>query len=291
MAKLPPGSWEGSDVRQADIDWLIQTHRVAPELICHRPDTKTVPVPEPGERVVFLTHFERGFGLPASNFFCQFIDFFSLQPHHLPANCIVSLSAFSGFMEGYFGLWPTVEAWAKFFHLRKQTIPGSDPKAMVVCGSVSISPRGNSILPRIHGLETVKKWQRSLLYGKSAECHDALNLPEYQPTPPIAEVNFKYSPAETEELRIMDNILEDFIKRKFCSDDLLRVFVACRVSPLQQREHKICHMGGVLDPMRISRHDLYQVAVKRRVKSIASSEQEDEWNWGVKPYYREHAAP
>ena len=89
----------------------------------------------------------------------------------------------------------------------------------------------------------------------------------------------------------MDNVLEDFIKRKFCSDDLLRVFVARWVSPLQRREHKISHMGGSLDPMQISRHDLSQVAVKRRVNAIASSEMADEWNWGVKPYYREHPVP
>ena len=50
-------------------------------------------------------------------------------------------------------------------------------------------------------------------------------------------------------------------------------------------------MGGTLDPMRISRHDLSQVAVKRRVKAIASSEMEDEWNWGMKPYYRERPLP
>ena len=180
-----------------------------------------VPAPEPGKWVVFLTHFERGFGLPASNFFRQFLDFFSLQPHHLLANTIVSLSAFSGFMAGYLGLWPIVEAWAKFFHLRKHTVPGSDPKVMVACGSVSISPRGNSILLWIQGLETVKKWQRSFLYVKSAEGHDALNLPEFHLGPPIDELNFKYLPAETEELRIMDNVLEDLINRKIGSDNLL----------------------------------------------------------------------
>ena len=168
MATPAPGSWEGSDVRQADIDWLIRTRRVTPEVICRRPGKEIVPTPKPGERVVFLTHFERGFGLPASDFFRHFLDFFGLQPHHLPANAIVSLSAFSGFMEGYFVLWPTVEAWVKFFHLRKQTVPGSDPKVMVAYGSVSISPQGHSILPRIQGLKTVKKWQRSFLYVKSA---------------------------------------------------------------------------------------------------------------------------
>ena len=95
--------------------------------------------------------------MPASDFFRNFLDFFDLQPHHLPANAIVSLSAFSSFKEGYLGLWPTVKAWSKYFHLREQTVPGSDPKVMVAYVSVSISPRMHSVFPRIQGLDTVKK--------------------------------------------------------------------------------------------------------------------------------------
>ena len=130
-----------------------------------------------------------------------------------------------------------------------------------------------------------------LFYVKSAEGHDALNLPECNLAPPIAELNFKYVRAETDELRIMDNVLDALIKRKFSSDDLLRTFMARRVSPLQMRQHKICHMGDHLDPMRTSQHELSLVAIKRWVKAIASSEMADKWNWGVKPYYRERPVP
>ena len=95
MAKLAPDSWEGSDVTQDDLDWLLRPRRITPEVIC--PGKELEPVTQPGERVVFLMHFERGFGLPVSDFFRGFLDFFGLQPHHLPANAIVSLSAFSSF--------------------------------------------------------------------------------------------------------------------------------------------------------------------------------------------------
>ena len=33
------------------------------------PETEISPVPQEGERVVFRSHFLRGFGLPTSNFF------------------------------------------------------------------------------------------------------------------------------------------------------------------------------------------------------------------------------
>ena len=246
------------------------------------------PVTEPGERVVFLAHFERGFGLPASDFFRSFLDFFGLQPHHLPANAFVSLSAFTC----YLGLWPTVQTWAKYFHLRKQTIPGSDPKVMTACGSASITPRTGSIFPRITGLDTCKKWQRSFFYVKSAEGHDALNLPEFRIEPPTAELNFRYDPADTlAELPIIHQTLEDFLDKGLVSDDLLRVFICRRVSPLQRREHKICHMGGMLDPTRISKHDLSRASIRRRVNAIAYTEMSDKWRWGVKAFHRDALPP
>jgi len=292
MAKLPPGRWEGSDVTKDDLEWLRSTRRITPQVICRKPGKELEPVTEPGERVVFLAHFERGFGLPASDFFRAFLDFFGLQPHHLPANSFVSLSAFTSFMEGYLGLWPTVQAWAKYFHLRKQTVPGSKPKLMTACGSVSITPRTGSNFPRVTGLDTVKKWQRTFFYVKSAEGHDALNLPEFRIQPPVAELNFRYDPADTlPELQVMDDTLGGFLKKGLVSDDLLRTFICRRVSPLQQRQHKICHMGGLLDPTRISKHDLDKTSIRRRVNAIAYTEMSDKWKWGVKPFHREALPP
>ena len=292
MAKLPPGRWEGSDVTKDDLEWLLSTRRITSQVICRKPGKELAPVTEPGERVVFLAHFERGFGLPASDFFRAFLDFFGLQPHHLPANAFVSLSAFTSFCEGYLGVWPTVDIWAKYFHLRKQTIPGTKPKLMTACGPVSITPRQGSIFPRITGLDTVRKWQRSFLYVKSAEGHDALNLPEFQIEPPTAELNFGYNPAETiAELQTVHETLEDFLKKGLDSDDLLRTFISRRVNPLQRREHKICHMSGLLDPTRISKHDLNRASIRRRVNAIAYTEMSDKWRWGVKPFHRNALPP
>ena len=292
MPKLPPGSWEGSDVTNDDLEWLLSTRRITPKVICRKPGKELKPVTQPGERVVFLAHFERGFGLPASDFFRRFLDFFGLQPHHLPANSFVSLSAFTSFMEGYLGLWPTVETWAKYFHLRKHTIPGSDPKVMTACGASSITPRTGSIFPRITGLDTCNKWQRSFFYVKSVEGHDALNLPEFRIEPPTAELNFRYDPADAlAELQVVHQTLEDFLEKGLLSDDLLRAFVSRRVSPLQQRQHKICHMSGLLDPTRISKHDLTRASVKRRVNAIAYTEMSEKWRWGVESFHRDALPP
>ena len=67
------------------------------------------------ERVVFRSHFLRGIGLPVSAFFRSWLEFYQLQPDHLPPNTVVLLSAFVTLCEGYLGVLPTLELWGEFF--------------------------------------------------------------------------------------------------------------------------------------------------------------------------------
>jgi hypothetical protein len=62
------GAWEGSDVTSADIEWLRLSRRIPLEVECRLPGSELAPDVRTGEYVVFVAHFERGFGLPASDF-------------------------------------------------------------------------------------------------------------------------------------------------------------------------------------------------------------------------------
>ena len=77
---LPSGSWMGSNVTIEDIAHLWASRRLPWEtdVAVRLPRSEQRPQPEELERVVFLTHFERGFGLPASTFFRTFLEFFGL---------------------------------------------------------------------------------------------------------------------------------------------------------------------------------------------------------------------
>ena len=97
-------AWEGSDVTQTEIDWLIRTRRIKAGVTCRLLGPELVPDLQPSEYVVFVAHFERGFGLPASDFMRNFLNKFRIQPHHLPSNAITTLSAYVSFSEGYLGL-------------------------------------------------------------------------------------------------------------------------------------------------------------------------------------------
>jgi hypothetical protein len=50
--------WEGSEVTPADISWITTTRHVPADVACRLPAGETMPAPESGERVVFISHFE-----------------------------------------------------------------------------------------------------------------------------------------------------------------------------------------------------------------------------------------
>jgi hypothetical protein len=96
--------WEGSEVTPADISWITTTRRVPDGVVCRLPAGETMPAPEPSERVIFISHFERGFGLSMSDFFRDFLDTYDLQPLYILANAVMILSAFATFCEGFAGI-------------------------------------------------------------------------------------------------------------------------------------------------------------------------------------------
>ncbi|KAK1601201.1 hypothetical protein QYE76_018200 [Lolium multiflorum] len=162
-------AWKGSDVVQQDIDWLYRSRRIPAQVSCRIPRDEVEPDPEPGEFVVFVSHFERGFDLPASDFFREFLDFYKLQPHHLPGNAIFYLSCYVSFMEAYIGLLPTKEAFARFFNLRINSVQGRDipkPKPPVRCGSCIVGSRQGSPFFKFSGLDSCSTWQETFFYAR-----------------------------------------------------------------------------------------------------------------------------
>ena len=84
-----------------------------------------------------------------------------------------------------------------------------------------------------------------------------INLPYYYKAgPPPNKDNFwDWNPdvhegevAQLEELTAVHNALTMLIAEGLNGDDLLRVWIERRVSPLQQRTHKIWQMSELMDP-------------------------------------------
>ncbi|KAK1608457.1 hypothetical protein QYE76_032130 [Lolium multiflorum] len=287
LSTITRGAGKGLDVTQPEIDWLYRSRRVPAEVSCRLPRDEVEPVPEPGEFVVFLAHFDRGFGLPASNFFRQFLDFYQLQPHHLPGNAIFYLSCYATFMEGYIGLRPTRETFARFFCLRINSVQGKNipkPKPPVQCGSCIIGSCQGCPFFKFSGLESCRAWQETFFYVKNKGAADFINLPAYQPGTPT-RANWSYQPGtnhiETNRIvRFMEQLMKD---TNICSDDIIRTFISRRVLPLQRRSHKISEMCGPRDPTKITGLPLSKEDVVLKARQICQTDMPMDWEWGFLP--------
>jgi hypothetical protein len=237
------------------------------------PGGELEPAPEEGGVVVFATHFERSFGLPASDFFRQFLNFYELQPHHLPGNAVFYLSSYVSFMEVFVGLLPTIDTFAHFYNLRINTVQGKNlpkPKPIVQCGACILTPRQRSPFYKFSGLESCRSWQQTFFYVKNTGDADFINLPAYAPYAP-SRANWKHNPKNThvENNRIIRFMGKLNKNTDIYSDDIIRAFVSRRVLPLQRRVHKIGQMRGRRDPTRITSFGLRKYDVVLKAKKIS----------------------
>ena len=124
MAREWGGDWDGSNVNENHIAFLRETRRLPGAGFVRArvpPEGEISPAPGEGERVVFHSHFIRGFGLSASGFLRSFLEFYHLQSHHITPNTMMLLSTFVTMCEGYLGILPTIELWGAFFYTKLGT--------------------------------------------------------------------------------------------------------------------------------------------------------------------------
>jgi hypothetical protein len=188
--------------------------------------------------------------------FRRFLDFYELQPHHLPGNTVFYLSSFVSFMEGFVGLLPTVETFARFYNLWINLIQDPKlptPKPIVQCGACILTPRQGSPYYKFSGLESCRVWQDTCFYVRNSGPTDFINLSEYLPGAPARTI-WRFNPKERhdETNRIIRHMEALNDTTAICADDIVRAFVSRRVLPLQRRVHKMCQMTGRVDPTRIT---------------------------------------
>ncbi|KAK1631594.1 hypothetical protein QYE76_005909 [Lolium multiflorum] len=288
------GAWMGSDVTQAEIDWLYRSRRIPEEVFCRIPGEEREPEPQPEEFVVFAAHFERGLGLPVSDFFWHFLDFYELQPHHLPGNFIFYLSSFTAFTEGYAGITPAVDNFSFFYNLRKNSIQDRKlplPKHFVRCGGCILAPRQGSNFYKFSGLESVRTWQKTFFYVRNGGPEDFINLPAYVPGPP-AMTNWMHHPKDDKESKRVALFVEKSREEtNLCADDIIRLFLSRRVLPLQRRTHKMSQISGLRDSTRITTFSLRPGDLVLKAKQICRNTLRADGKYGLKPYSRSDPPP
>ena len=216
---------------------------------------------------------------------------------HLPANAITSLSAFVSSIEGYTGLWPTKELWIRFFGLRRNVVPNihveSEDKQLTQFGAASISPRRYSIFPRVTGLDSCKGWARTFFYVRNEGTEDLIRLLPYAPGPPNTDFWEEVAKKPTALANQVNKRFAELKKLGLRNEDAMITFMRNRISPLQRRTHKLCHMSFSRDPNRTSSFELSNTEIFRRVKALFTTHKDfsAEWTWGIEHYCRDRLPP
>ncbi|KAE8805806.1 hypothetical protein D1007_18155 [Hordeum vulgare] len=257
-------AWLGSDICDGHIEALHHRRLLPPaSLVAARVrGAKNAPTLREGEVVVFEEHFYRGFGLPASNFFTNFLIFFILQPHHMAPNAILQLASYIVLYEGFLGIEPRLDLWKKLFFFKQESIKMDKaeaenlkgPHPMTPCGVALVHHRTTCGFPQTPLQDSIKLRNRGFFYVENVDpSHDGLNLPPFIITPPRAKRNWKalYS-KPVADLEQICAYLETMKTRGLLGRDLLTTMMTRRILPRKRRPHLICLMGGRCDPCQLS---------------------------------------
>ena len=110
--------------------------------------------------------------------------------------------------------------------------------------------------------------------------------------PSVEQHNWSYNLKDrVPEVNSICRVVEQLKEEGLTGDDLVATFISRRVSPLQRRVHKMCHMSGPMDPTRTSTRELTKAQVWRRVKAITKTQLTAEWEWGLEPHSRTNLPP
>ena len=106
----------------SDLESLVNEGLLPPKSVIQWRSTlgQDRPYENTDEIVAFSPYFQRGLGLPCSNFFSGLLYYYGIQLHHLTPNSFVHLSIFVHLCEAFMGIEPHFELFRHLFHLKPQ---------------------------------------------------------------------------------------------------------------------------------------------------------------------------
>jgi hypothetical protein len=122
-------------------------------------DGLAFPSEDDKETVVFASFFERGFGIPAGDFFRGVLHYYKIEWVHLNPNSIFDIAFFIHFCKAYLGVPPHFNLWRYLYQLKK--ISTANDKNKVIGGAgFSLGPNRGDDYFDLQLNTTNKGWTR-----------------------------------------------------------------------------------------------------------------------------------
>ena len=173
------GSWVPSRVtraelvRLANLGWLPRLTAAREWIV---PSARhQVPEPPPGYVVSFAAFHERGFNVPADDFFRRALSYWGLELQHLTPNGILHMAAFVFACEGWLGKEPNWALFQHLFFLKIQSAADKSP-APIGCAMIQFRPGMAADFPKVAAPSANAGWREGWFYLRNDGDH---RLPEF----------------------------------------------------------------------------------------------------------------
>jgi hypothetical protein len=169
---LHPHLFQSSVVDESEIHKFVANHFILDCAVLQwRPATgEDLPTPNTNEIVVFSS-FQRGFGLPAYDFYCGLLDHYQIELVHLNPNYILQIAIFVHLYDAFLGIPPNFPLFKNYFFLKYQ--PSAANRKVI--GGVGLQTCPCASFPHLPMKASLRGWPVTWFYCENHE----LSLPPF----------------------------------------------------------------------------------------------------------------
>jgi hypothetical protein len=275
----PQTAWVQSTMTEVKIQALVDYGLLRPKAEVERRAAAggQFPSKDVKEQVVFNSFFERGFNLPARDFFRGLLYYYQLELVHLVPDSITVVSTFIHFCEAYLGISPHFLLWRYFFYV-KSTGKRSGP-----VGAVIFNLRSGLKAEWIDTdlADNTAAWRSKWFY-----IADQLpSLPRRTGHKPvnINEWDLGLSSRDLAELKPVLELVSELKKQGVTGAAVARSFCRRMIQPIKDQVHPVYEYWGQSDPMSEVNRKVSKEEMAARVSQMYSGKVK------VKKYPKAHS--
>ena len=229
------GRWMSYSVTEEDVLKLRDARYLTGEISHRLPAPgQVIPTPEPGENVVFVSHFLRGLGFPTDPFVRGLMFYHGLDFHDLNPESILHISSFIVVCEAFLHITPHFGLWLKTFKVESKMIRGQQAE----CGGAVISKCADAPCPEGSFQGELGLWQREWFYITAPRGTKWAALPAFRSGPPqrlASWVNTGLDWGPSKDIPLLQGRIRDLQERGINLVAVAHVMVIRRLQPCKRR--------------------------------------------------------
>ena len=224
-----------SSVTEEDVLKLREARFLTGEISHRLPaQGQVIPTPQPGESVVFTSHFLWGLGFPIDPFVRALMFYYGLEFHDLAPESILQISSFIVVCEAFLHITPHFGLWLRTFKVEPKMIEGQHAD----CEGAIISKMADAPWPEGSFQEEFGLWQRDWFYITAPRGTTWVAPPAFRSGPPprlASWVNKGLNWGPSKDVPLLQGRIRDLLERDLNLVKVTQVMLIRRILPGKRR--------------------------------------------------------